>query len=292
MMRLRNAFIGLGSVLLLLGCVPSVQAFDVPPNDGYVTDTVELLSAEERAKISQNLQDYQAATSNQIAVLIVRTVAEEPIADVAVQIGRKWGIGTKENDNGLLFLVAYEDRQIFLATGHGLEGALPDIVVKGIVEQEILPEFRNGDYAGGIQAGLSALQKHIGGEYTADRYEGGSSDDAGGFVPFLFFAGIIVLQWMLVFLGRTKSWWLGGVIGGGGGFGLAVAFGWWFTVPLLFVIGLVIDFVASKVYRPGQAGRRGGRGGWGVGGGFGSGGGGFGGFGGGSFGGGGAGGKW
>ncbi|MDD5103661.1 MAG: TPM domain-containing protein [Candidatus Peribacteraceae bacterium] len=294
MMRLKLALVGMTGVLALCAGVTGARAFDVPPNDGFVTDTANVLSAEDKSQISGILSDYQQQTSNQIAVLIVNTLNGEPIADVAVQVGRKWGIGTKENNNGILILVAYADREIFLATGYGLEGAVPDIVAKGIIEQEITPAFRDGDYAGGIRAGILALEKHIGGEYTADRYA--QSGDSGGFTPFLFFFAVILLQWLVVFLGRTKSWWLGGVLGGVSGVGLAIAFGWWLTIPVLFIIGLLIDFIASKTYRPLRAGRRGGRGGWGMGGGFGSGGGssggGFGGFGGGSFGGGGAGGKW
>ncbi len=295
MMQPKLALVGFAGLLAVAGGATSAFAFDVPPNDGYVTDTANVLSVEDRSQITATLSAYQKETSNQIAVLIVNSLGGEPIADVAVEVGRKWGIGTKENNNGILLLVAYADREIFLATGYGLEGAVPDIVTKGIIEQEILPKFRDGDYAGGITAGITALQKHIGGEYTADRYAS-SSGDSGGLWPFLFFAGILVLQWAIVALGRTKSWWLGGVLGGVCGLGLAVLFGWWLSIPLLFITGLVIDYIASKMYRPGRPGRRGGRGGfWGSGGGFGSGGsggGGFGGFGGGSFGGGGAGGKW
>lgn len=286
-MRYKIALAGLAVFAWTL----SAFAYDVPPNDGYVTDTANVLSAEERADISTALTAYRQQTSNQIAVLIVNTLNGEPIADVAVQVGRKWGIGTKENDNGILLLVSYSDREIFLATGYGLEGAVPDIVAKGIIEQEISPQFRDGDYAGGIQAGIEALQKHIGGEYTIDRYTQ-SSSGGGGLLAFLFFIGVFGLQGLLAFLGRTKSWWLGGVLGAVSGLVFAVLYAWWWSIPALFVLGLMVDFVASRTYRPGRRGRGGF---WGTGGGFGSGGtggGGFGGFGGGSFGGGGAGGKW
>lgn len=291
MMRSRTVLAGLIGVVAVFGIAQAARAFDVPPNDGYVTDVVGVLSAADRSQISGLLQEYQQQTSNQIAVLIVDTLGGEPIADVAVQVGRKWGVGTKEYNNGILILVAYTDREIFLATGYGLEGAVPDIVAKGIIERDILPQFRDGDYAGGIRAGVVALQKHIGGEYQADRYA--QSGETGGFVAFLFFAGVILLQWLIAFLGRTKSWWLGGVLGAVCGIGLALVYGWWLTIPVLFLVGLLIDFVASKTYRAVPKGRRGRFGGWGSGGGrSGSGGGGFGGFGGGSFGGGGAEGRW
>ncbi|MDD5623228.1 MAG: TPM domain-containing protein [Candidatus Peribacteraceae bacterium] len=289
---LLSALLGL---LITLGFAVSVaSAFDVPANDGYVTDTVGLLTQDEKTSIVSVLKAYQDQTSNQIAVLIIDSLQGETIADVAVEVGRKWGVGTKENDNGILLLIAYTDRKVFLATGYGLEGAVPDIVAKGIIDEEITPRFREGKYAEGILACIEALQKHIGGEYTADRYVSKSSE-GGGFAVFLFFLGIIAFQWLSAFLARTKSWWLGGVIGVVIGLVLTIALAWWWSIFLLGVAGLILDFVVSKNFR-GQ-GRRRSRwwkgGGWGSGGSFGGGSsGGFGGFGGGSFGGGGAGGKW
>ncbi|MDD5751860.1 MAG: TPM domain-containing protein [Candidatus Peribacteraceae bacterium] len=279
------------TIAVALALLPvSGFAFPVPPNDGFVTDTAGILAEADRAAIAERLQAYRAQTSNEIAVLIVQSLNGEPIADVAVEVGRAWGVGTKENNNGILLLIAYEDRQMFLATGYGLEGAVPDIVAKGIIDQEMAPRFREGDYAGGIRAAIDALEKHIGGEYTAERY----AQSASGALPFGFFIffGIILLQVLTAFLGRSKSWWLGGVIGAVVGFVLALIFTWWWSVPLLVLIGLFIDFIASKTYKPGK--RRRGGGFWMGGGGMGSGssGGGFGGFSGGSFGGGGAGGRW
>ncbi|MEK7122767.1 MAG: TPM domain-containing protein, partial [Patescibacteria group bacterium] len=152
------------------------SAFSVPPNDGFITDTIPLLDEQQDMSLEQMLEQYRAETSNEIAVLIVRTLEGDEIADVAVEVGRKWEIGTDKNDNGILMVVSYEDRRVFIATGYGLEGAVPDIVAAGIVETDIAPLFREGDYYGGIRAGVEALQKHIGGEYTAERYSSGSGD--------------------------------------------------------------------------------------------------------------------
>ncbi|MDD4628292.1 MAG: TPM domain-containing protein [Candidatus Peribacteraceae bacterium] len=280
--------------LFTLALMPvAAFAFDVPPNDGFVTDTAGILKEEDRVGISKVLQDYQTSTSNEIAVLIVKSLNGESIADAAVDVLRKWGVGTKEKSNGILLLIAYDDHKIFLTTGYGLEGVVPDIVTKGIIDQEMTPLFRKGDYAGGIRAAIEALMKHIGGEYKADRYTNASSD-GGGPWAFLFFAGIIIFQAVVSFLGQTKSWWLGGVLGAIVGFFLALIFTWWWSVPLLVFVGLLIDYIASKTYKPGKRRRGGGGGGmWLGGGGFGGGGGGgFRGFGGGSGGGGGAGGSW
>jgi len=279
MLRIGIAFVLVGA----FGFV-RVRAFDVPAEQGFVTDIAGVLSTEEREIIDELLSAYRAETSNEIAILIVGTLHDEEPADVAVDVGRTWGVGDREKDNGILMLIAIDDREIFIATGYGLEGAVPDIVAKGIIENDILPRFREGLYADGIQAGIEALQKHIGGEYTADRYTHSESPD----LPWdaLAFLGFILLEFAGAFLARSKSWWLGGVIGAVLGCLVALFIGGWIAIVVLTLLGLLFDFIVSRTGIRNARGPRIG-GGWGSGGG-----GGFGGFGGGSFGGGGAGGRW
>ena len=174
-----------------------VYAFSVPPNDGFVTDTAKLLSEEEQTSLEQMLSLYRQNTSNEIAVVIVTSMQEEPLMEAAVEIGREWGVGTEANNNGIILLIAYEDREMFLATGYGLEGAVPDIVAKGIIERDITPFFKDGKYYEGIEAGILSLQKHIGGEYTADRYSSGST---GMPVPFIVMIGIFMIIFSAFFL--------------------------------------------------------------------------------------------
>lgn len=293
MMTYRFRSIGVGALATLvvsfLTPFTVFGEFALPPNDGFLTDTTDIISPADEQAIEQRLQTYKDATSNEIAVVILKSLDGYVIEDAALEIGRKWGVGSVKN-NGLLLIIAYEDREVRLEVGYGLEGAVPDLVAKGIIETDITPHFRDGDYAGGINAAIDALQKHIGNEYTADRYAVPDESSAG---PFAFFFGLILLQWLIAILGRTKSWWMGGIVGGMGGVVLAVLFSWWLAIPILVLLGLLLDFIVSRSYHargntPWWAG-----GGWGPGGGgrFG-GGGGFGGFGGGSFGGGGASGRW
>jgi len=129
-------------------------AFEIPPNDGFVTDAAGILSPEEEQRLESLLSAYQAETTNEIAVVIVETTEGEPLMETAVEIGRLWGVGTKENDNGIILLISYADREMFLATGYGLEGAVPDIVAKGVIEREVTPRFRDGEFAAGIEAGV------------------------------------------------------------------------------------------------------------------------------------------
>ncbi|MBI3331892.1 TPM domain-containing protein [Candidatus Peregrinibacteria bacterium] len=278
------------SSLLLTLVVPFAYAFEAPPNDGFVTDTAGVLTPEQEADLEEKLRIYREQTSNEIAILIVPSLQGEEIADVAVEIGRAWGIGDDDNNNGILLLMSYEDRAFFLATGYGLEGAIPDVVAKGIVETDILPHFREGRYYEGFIAGLEAIRKHVGGEYTAERYA--VQEDGSWLVSLLLFSFFVFLQWGFAIMARTKSWWLGGVFGGALGVILTFIFSFWYSIPILVLLGLFLDYVVSKNYQSHAKTKWWAGGGWGPGGGGGGGRGGFGGFGGGSFGGGGAGGKW
>lgn len=274
------------TVTLLALPVP-LFAQEIPPNDGYVTDVADIIDADDETFLEQTIAGYRAETTNEIAVVTLTNLGGRPLEEIALEIGRKWEVGSTKN-NGILILVAYEEREVRIEVGYGLEGAVPDIVANGIIEMDMVPDFREGDYGGGIISAVDSLRKHIGNEYTAQRYD---APEESAFTGAGFIVGFILLQWLVAILGRTKSWWLGGVIGGAGGIGLALFFGWWLTIPILVLIGLFLDFVVSKNYTSR------GRTKWWAGGGFGPGGGGgrgggFGGFGGGSFGGGGASGRW
>lgn len=287
-----------------------VFAFPIPPNDGFVTDAVGIIGKQEEGELESLLESYQTKTSNEIAVLIVDSLHGESVADTAIAIGRAWGIGGRENNNGLLLFVSYEDREVFLATGYGLEGAIPDIVAKGIIEQEILPRFREGAYGEGIRGGIDAVMKHIGGEYAPDRYTKIDTGDIGH-IPLFFFglAGLFLISFLLILFKEfiahtapTPSFWEGGLIGGFFGSVFGFFFGWILSIPLFIVLGCIVDALSSWLYQRSPSlrqwvqsyrrRRQRPRGGWWFFGGRGGGGGGFGGFGGGSFGGGGAGGKW
>jgi uncharacterized protein len=266
----------------------SALAFDVPPNDGFYTQTFGVLTSAQEEDIEAKLTAFQKETSNEIAILVTDTMGGETIAEVGVEVGRKWKVGSAANDNGVLLLVALEDKEITIQVGYGLEGVLPDIVVKGIIDTEIAPHFQKSEYYEGLIAGIEAIEKHIGGEYKTDRYD----EQGFGFSQFTLFGIFILLNFLGSYLARTKSWWMGGIIGGVIGVTLTILFSYWISIPIFIVLGLVFDYIVSTMQQKG-GGRRGG-GYWG-GGGFGGGrggGGGFGGFGGGSFGGGGASGKW
>ncbi len=269
--------------------VPSVAlAFEIPLNDGYLTQTQQFITTEEEQALEAKLKEFDERTSNQVAILLVQSMSGASLQDIAVQTGRAWGVGTKEHDNGIVILAALMDREVTMQVGYGLEGAIPDIVAKGIIETDIAPAFVEGKYYEGLDAAVDAIEKHASGEYTADRYSPAVSGSGFGFLVFIV---LFALQFFAAWLSRSKSWWAGGMIGGVVGFVLALLWNWWISIPLLVIVGLVFDYVVSKNPVSRASRRRGGYWGGGFGGG-GGGGGGFGGFGGGSFGGGGASGKW
>ncbi len=262
-------------------------AFDVPANDGFYTQTTPLLAPAQEAEIERLLEEINRSTSNEIAILVVETLRGEAIDDVANAVFRDWGVGKSGRNNGILLLVASADREMRMEVGYGLEGAVPDIVAKGIIEHDIAPQFREARYFDGLSAGIDALRKHVAGEYTAERYV---QEEGGSLVPFLLFLFFVLMNFGASWLGRTKSWWVGGVLGGVLGIVLAILFSWWLSIPMLVLLGLLFDYIVSK-HPPTSRRGRGGLWGGGLGGGRG-GGGGFGGFGGGSSGGGGASGRW
>ncbi|WP_339701666.1 TPM domain-containing protein [Algoriphagus aquimarinus] len=248
-----------------------LQAQDFPPAPNpprLVNDYTNTLSAAEVAQLESKLVAYNDSTSTQIAIVMMRSVGQYDISDYAFRLGQAWGIGGGENDNGILILSAMDDHKVFIATGYGMEGAVPDALAKRIVEGLILPNFRKEAYYEGLNEATDMIFKLASGEYTAEDIE--SQGNSGGAIfMILFFIFIFVILPLL----RNRNDNNNHMGGRGGGVGI------WSTILLANMLG---------------GGGRGYSGGGGFGGGGfgGGGGGGFGGFGGGGFGGGGAGGGW
>ncbi len=250
---------------VLFSNAQDIPARPSPPR--LVNDFTNTLTADQKAALEQKLVAYDDSTSNQVAIVIVATTNDRALVDYATKLGREWGIGNKKNNNGVVLLVAKNDRQLFIAPGYGLEGALPDITAKSIIDNEIKPNFREDDYYRGLDKGTDAIIKAAAGEYKAPEgyRKKGNSGNGGSLI------GIVIIIFIIILLvGR-------GGRGGGGGMMSRRGYG---------------DLAAGALLGSMLGGGRGsGFGGGGFGGGS-SGGGGFGGFGGGSFGGGGSGGSW
>ncbi len=254
---------------------------------GFVNDFASILSIENRAALEAKLSALEKTTKAEVSVVSVKSLGDETIETYAVKLFEEWQIGKAKEDNGLLILIAPNEREMRIETGYGLEPVVTDAAAFGIIRKILTPAFQNNDYAGGINGAVDAVSSLIKGELGASEFEDNASEGSTGMIDWLPIAVIFLFQLVPVVI-YSKSWWLGGLIGLGLGF--------LFTQSLLFggifaVIGLIIDFILSKIF--GGKMPPGGSGGvWfgGMGGGRSSGG--FGGFGGGSSGGGGASGRW
>lgn len=260
----------------------------VPPLQALVTDLTATLTPEQRVGLESRLRAFDERKGSQLAVLIVPTTQPEAIEQYAIRVVEQWKLGRKKVDDGVLLLVAKNDRSVRIEVGYGLEGVLSDAITKRIINDIIVPRFKQGDFFGGIDGSVEQMIKLIDGEALpapAGR-AGDASFDLGGMAPVLLMIAVVAGGVLRAVLGR-----LPGAAVTAGILGLII----WFLsgVILIALVGAVIGFVVTLLgggsFLRGGMGNGGHRGG-GFGGGFGSGG--FRGGGGGGFGGGGSSGRW
>lgn len=277
------------ALLILLLALPAWAQVAVPQLTARVTDLTGTLTKAQTASLEQMLQSFEARKGSQVAVLMVPTSAPEAIEQYALRVAERWKIGRKDVDDGAILVVAKNDRALRIEVGYGLEGALNDATASRIIGEVIAPRFREGDFYGGINAGVDRMLRVIDGEPLPE--PGSPAPQVGGgfgqSLPILLILAMVAGGLLRRMLGRT----VGSVAAGGAVGALA-----WFLVGAvsIAVIAGILAFVftlagggAGRRYHGGFPGGFGG--GFGRGGGFG--GGGFRG-GGGSFGGGGASGRW
>jgi len=136
----------------------------VPPLQAHINDLSRTLAANDAAQLEQQLTEFEHQHGTQIAVLLVNTTAPEDIADYTQRVAEAWKLGRARVGDGLLLVVAVQDRRVRIAPYKALEGAIPDVLAKRIIDEQIVPAFRQGDYAGGLRLALTQLQAHITGE--------------------------------------------------------------------------------------------------------------------------------
>jgi len=262
------------AVLWLL-CAPWAAAeVAVPPLHARVTDLTGTLQPEQQAALEQTLQTFENRKGSQIAVLIVPTTQPETIEQYAIRVAEAWKLGRKGVDDGVLLLIARNDRKLRIEVGYGLEGAIPDAVAKRIVSEIITPYFKQEDYFGGIRAGVDRIIRVVEGEPLPEKESSRSKDEGGSgdWLAIGFVLAVVVGGAMRALLGPF----VGGLVAGS----IAVVIAWLLFASLMMalVAGLFV-FIFTLLGRHGGGGWSSGSGGWsgGSGGGFGGGGGGFGG---------------
>lgn len=227
--------------LLLSALLPQPPVFaaepKIPPPRGFVNDFAGVLDTDTVGRLESLITELKGKTGAEIAVVTVETTEPLSTFDYAMKVAEEWKPGAKEKDNGVVFLVAVKDRKLFILTGYGIEGTLPDGKVGAIRDQVIVPHFRRGDMPGGISAGTEALAATIAGEYGVQlsgarqpplrRQRSQPSPIALLVFLILFFVFMTRFGlWPLLFMGhRPRHGTFGGTFGGGGFGGGSGGFG-------------------------------------------------------------------
>lgn len=198
---IRSLYIGL---VLCLGVNMSIYAqFKIPPKPEFQTsvyDYINLLSSNEKQALEQKLIKYSDTTSTQIVVAIIGSTEGEYINYLGAQWAEKWGIGQEKEDNGIFILLARNDRKIGINTGFGIEEYLTDALSKRIIERNIIPYFKQGDYNGGLNSGVDAIF-----EVLTGTYEGTRKSEDSGFPIIVFLFLLIVFIILIIALSKHKK---------------------------------------------------------------------------------------
>lgn len=176
-------------LLVLLTSVSFAQNFPEKPDPPrLVNDFAGLFSKDETTMLELKLRAYNDSTSTQIAIVTISDLDGYPVDDYTIKLGNKWGIGQKGKNNGILVLIAKQDRKAFIATGYGMEGALNDGKLGTILRQEMIPYFKQGDYFSGVNAGVDAMIAAAAGEYVSDASDyNGENGSPWPFIIFILF---------------------------------------------------------------------------------------------------------
>ena len=256
--------------LLLGGLGVAVADVPAPRLTARATDLTGTLGAEQLQALEQRLLQFEAAKGAQVVLLIVPTTAPEPIEPWAVRVFEQWKLGREKVDDGVLLVVAKDDRALRIEVGYGLEGALPDAIAKRIIEEIIIPRFKQNDFFGGVSAGLEQIIKVVEGE-PLPAPAAGAKTSVQDWMIFVLFGFIAFGGLLRKLFGRVLGAGIGGLLAG------ALA---WVASSILLVSGAVAVVVFLAILLGSFSGRRGGPGGRsfggssrGFGGGFGGGGG-------------------
>lgn len=230
----------------------ALHAFAYPVSEGYVTDAAGLLSAEGKETLIRELTQFEASTTAEIAVVTVPSLGGDYVEHYAVGLFEAWGIGKKGIDNGLLVLIARDDRVMRIEVGYGLEGTVTDSDAQQVINAIMTPRFREGNYEQGIMEGVHALMAKINGDPSAipsAPTQANTKIDLASYAPFFMY----LVMMMLSVMGRTSSWWLGGIFGGVAALVIyivtrSVTLG---VNAFLFLVpaGLFFDYLISKKYK-------------------------------------------
>jgi uncharacterized protein len=228
--------------LLLCWACAALAVVAVPPLVGRVVDQTGTLTSGDIALLNQTIRSFEARKGSQVAVLIVPTTDGEAIEQFSLRVAEAWKIGRKKVDDGAVLVIAKNDRHLRIEVGYGLEGALTDVTTKRIIDEEITPKFKSGDFAGGVSAGLNKMIRIIDGEKLPEpqpphwQQQTGLFDVDAMFNPFLLIPVFLFGGLMRTMLGR--------LVGAGVGGGVVMLIAWFLFGSLAAAIfaGLIAVF--------------------------------------------------
>jgi uncharacterized protein len=217
-------------ILAWLFCASLFAADVIPPKpDRYFNDYAHVVDAGTANQLNSQLEDLEKSSSDQVVVAIYpKMQSDSSIDDYTIRVARAWGVGQKGTNNGAVLFVFTQDRKMFIQVGYGLEGVLPDALCKQITEYEIKPRFKEGDYAGGLRAGVNAIIAA-----TRHEYKGTGTTDFqkrqiahNNWARSMSWIVIIIVFILISLANRTQRGSRGWVIGGGGWGGFSGGGGW------------------------------------------------------------------
>ena len=198
-------------ILALFTFSTAVFALDVPPLRGHVNDYAAMLSPATVQELEADLTAFERSDSTQIVVLTVPTLGDESLEEYSIKVAEAWRIGQKKIDNGVILLIAKQERKLRIEVGRGLEGKLTDLVSGQIIQREIKPRFKAGEFDGGVKSGVAAIMAVAKGEYTANPRDIGPAKRSVH-PSHSIFTFVIFLMVACIFLG-SMSRILGGLAG-------------------------------------------------------------------------------
>lgn len=272
-LRLRQGLLAVFTLVFLFAANVHAALVPVPALQTHVTDLTQTLNADQQAQLEAKLAGFEQETGSQIAVLMVPTTQPEAIEQFSIRVVDSWKLGRQQQDDGVLLLVAKNDRKMRIEVGYGLEGAIPDVIAKRMIAEIMAPHFRQGDFYGGILQATEQVMRLIKGEQLPPPQKARSAGKTQllDMLPALLIAALVAGGIMRAIFGKF----LGGLVNGGVvGLIIWVLGGGLLLVLLLAVITFVLTFAGASnlAYVGGMGG-----GGYGRSGGWGGGGGGFGG---------------
>ena len=180
------------------------SALNVPKLQGYVNDYANMISRSTRAQLEEELKSYEQSDSTQLVILTLSSLEGETVEDYSIKVVEAWKLGQARKDNGILFLVSKDDRQMRIEVGRGLEGRLTDLVAGRIIDLVVKPRFKRGDFDGGVTAGVASLIDATRGEFKSE-----GEDSRKGTQPFhsswLFLFVILILFFFFLSSARKRG---------------------------------------------------------------------------------------